>query len=84
MPALAADMPVISDDELTYTFTLRDAQYSNGDTIVADDLVYAWKRLIDPRTGSQYQSIISDVDGGQEILDLPEDATVIDLTIRRR
>jgi oligopeptide transport system substrate-binding protein len=79
VPALAADMPVISDDELTYTFTLRDAQYSNGDTIVADDLVYAWKRLIDPRTGSQYQSIISDVDGGQEILDLPEDASDADI-----
>ena len=79
VPQLATALPEISDDELTYTYTLRDAQYSNGDTIVADDLVYAWKRLIDPRTGSTYQSIISDVDGGQEILDLPEGASDADM-----
>jgi oligopeptide transport system substrate-binding protein len=79
IPALAADMPTVSDDGLTYTFTLRDAKYSNGDTIVAGDLVYAWKRLIDPRTAATYGAIISDVDGGQEILDLPEDATDADI-----
>ena len=79
VPALAEDMPTVSDDSLTYTFTLRDAKYSNGDPIVADDLVYAWKRLIDPRTAATYQANIADVDGGQEILDLPEDATDADI-----
>ena len=52
VPALAEALPEISEDGLTYTFKLRDAQYSNGDTIVADDLVFAWKRLIDPRTAA--------------------------------
>ncbi len=75
IPMLAEDMPEVSSDQLTYTFTLRDANYSNGEKIVADDLVYAWKRLIDPRTAATYGAIISDVDGGQEILDLPEGAT---------
>jgi oligopeptide transport system substrate-binding protein len=80
VPALAADMPEISDDGLTYTFTLRDGvTYNNGDPIVAGDLVFAWKRLIDPRTAATYAAIISDVDGGQEILDLPEDATDDDI-----
>jgi oligopeptide transport system substrate-binding protein len=79
VPSLAEALPEISEDGLTYTFKLRDAQYNNGDTIVADDLVYAWKRLIDPRTGSTYQAIISDVEGGQEILDLPEDASDADI-----
>ena len=79
VPSLAEALPEISEDGLTYTFKLRDAQYNNGDTIVADDLVYAWKRLIDPRTGSTYQAIISDVEGGQEILDLPEDASDADV-----
>ena len=68
VPALAEDMPTVSDDSLTYTFTLRDAKYSNGDPIVADDLVYAWKRLIDPRTAATYQANIADVDCGQEIV----------------
>ena len=40
---------------------------------------YAWKRLIDPRTASTYQFIIADVDGGKEILDLPEDASDADI-----
>ena len=79
VPALAEALPEVSEDGLTYTFKLRDAQYSNGDTIVADDLVFAWKRLIDPRTAAYYQAIIADVDGGQEILDLPEDATDADI-----
>jgi oligopeptide transport system substrate-binding protein len=79
VPALAADMPEISADGLTYTFTLRDAKYSNGDPIVADDLVYAWKRVIDPRTAATYGAFYSDVDGGQEILDLPTDASDADI-----
>ncbi|MCD8018656.1 MAG: peptide ABC transporter substrate-binding protein [Clostridiales bacterium] len=36
----------ISDDALTYTFTLREATWSNGVAITADDFVYAWKRVI--------------------------------------
>ena len=76
VPALAADLPEVSEDGLTYTYTLRDGvTYSNGDPIVAEDLVFSWKRLIDPRTASNYGAIIADVDGGQEILDLAETAT---------
>ena len=56
VPVLAEALPEVSEDGLTYTFKLRDAQYSNGDTIVADDLVFAWKRLIDPRTAAYYQA----------------------------
>lgn len=79
VPALAEDMPEVSDDGLTYTFTLREANYSNGEPIVAEDLVFAWKRLIDPRTAATYGAIISDVDGGAEILELPEDASDADI-----
>ncbi len=41
--------------------------------IVADDLVFAWKRLIDPRTAAAYQAFAADVAGGQELLDLTGD-----------
>ena len=50
VPSLAEALPELSADGLTYTFKLRDAKYSNGDPIVAADLVYAWQRLVDPRT----------------------------------
>jgi oligopeptide transport system substrate-binding protein len=82
VPSLAESMPEVSADGLTYTFTLRDAKYSNGDPIVAGDLVYSWKRLIDPRTASFYGGIIADVKGGQALLDLtgvdpaPSDADI--------
>lgn len=32
----------LSEDELTYTFHLRDAQWDNGDPVTADDFVFAW------------------------------------------
>jgi len=36
----------ISDDQLTYTFTLRDDVYfSNGDHMTAEDVVYSWERV---------------------------------------
>lgn len=41
----------ISVDGLTYTFHLReDANWSNGDPVVAEDFVYAWKLMLDPAT----------------------------------
>ena len=70
VPALAESLPEVSADGLTYTFKLRDAKYSNGDPIVAADLVFAWKRLIDPRTAATYGSFLAPVAGGQELVDL--------------
>lgn len=45
----------VSEDALTWTFTLReDAVWSNGDPVTAHDFVYAWRRAINPETGSEY------------------------------
>ncbi|MGD8190142.1 peptide ABC transporter substrate-binding protein [Brevibacillus ginsengisoli] len=44
----------ISRDNLTYTFTLRDSKWSNGDPVTAGDFEYAWKRVIDPNSASNY------------------------------
>ncbi len=45
----------ISEDLTTYTFKLRpDAKWSNGDPVTAGDFVYAWQRLVDPATASEY------------------------------
>lgn len=52
-PVLSAGYEV-SDDGLTYTFTLRDdAKWSNGEPVTAADFVYGWQRLADPDTGSE-------------------------------
>lgn len=44
----------VSEDGLTYTFTLRPACWSDSVEITAQDFVYAWRRGADPLTGSSH------------------------------
>ncbi|OEG00084.1 hypothetical protein BHF71_06470 [Vulcanibacillus modesticaldus] len=45
----------VSDDQLTYTFYLKDDIYwSNGDPVTAQDFEYAWKRVLNPETAADY------------------------------
>lgn len=44
IPALAESYD-LSDDGLTYTFHLRDANWSNGTPVTAADFVFAWRRI---------------------------------------
>lgn len=54
VPAGALDY-TLSEDKTTYTFKLRpESKWSNGDPVVAGDYVYAWQRLVDPATASEY------------------------------
>src|SRR5690625_2551697 len=49
-PAMAEDIEV-SEDELTYTFKIReDATWTNGDPVTAEDFEYAWKWVLDPES----------------------------------
>ncbi|MBR5914777.1 MAG: peptide ABC transporter substrate-binding protein [Selenomonadaceae bacterium] len=43
IPAIAESYDVSADGK-TYTFHLRDAKWSNGDDVTADDFVFAWRR----------------------------------------
>jgi oligopeptide transport system substrate-binding protein len=64
----AADQCVISEDGLTYRFHLRAAaRWSNGEPVVAEDFVAAWRRLVDPRTGAQYSQLLAAVQGAEQI-----------------
>ncbi|MFC4075668.1 peptide ABC transporter substrate-binding protein [Salinithrix halophila] len=44
----------VSKDGKKITFHLRDAKWSNGDPVTAGDFEYAWKRVLNPDTGSTY------------------------------
>lgn len=53
--AAVAEKWDISEDGKTYTFTIRkDAKWSNGDPVTANDFEFSWKRALDPATGSTY------------------------------
>src|SRR5699024_8776026 len=66
-----AEKTEVSEDGLTYTFTIRDAKWTNGDAVTAHDFVYAWQRLVDPETGSEYAYImdIAGVENAAAIMD---------------
>jgi peptide/nickel transport system substrate-binding protein len=61
-PSLATDW-TISDDELTYTFTLRQGvMFHDGTEMTADDVKFTIDRLRDPETGSPRAGLYSVVD----------------------
>lgn len=63
--AMAEDIKV-SDDQKTYTFTIRDdAKWTNGDPVIAKDFEYAWKWALDPANKSAYAYQLYYLKGGQ-------------------
>ncbi|KHD46051.1 peptide ABC transporter substrate-binding protein [Streptococcus hongkongensis] len=74
VPDLATKVD-ISKDGKTYTATLRDdLKWSDGSKMTADDFVYTWQRMVDPKTASEYAYLTTDahlqnadkIIGGQE------------------
>ena len=64
----------ISRDGKTYTFYLRrDALWSNGDPVTAEDFVYGLRRSADPATASKYAQVLLPIENASEVLsgDLP-------------
>ena len=52
-PQLAlAKSAKVTDGGKTYTFVLRDAKWSNGQAITANDFVYSYRRSLNPKTKS--------------------------------
>ncbi|WP_169713595.1 peptide ABC transporter substrate-binding protein [Paludifilum halophilum] len=65
-PAAAKNVEV-SDDKQTYTFTLRDGlKWSNGEKLTAQDFEYAWKRVLDPETGSPAAFLLFFIENAEE------------------
>lgn len=58
IPGIATEWT--TSDNKVWTFKLRDANWSNGDPVTADDFVYSFRRLVDPATGSYYASYLED------------------------
>ncbi len=64
-PAMAESYTV-SDDGTVYTFTIRDAKWSDGQPVKAQDFEYAWKRALDPAVAAEYGFQMFYIKGAQE------------------
>ena len=57
-----------SADGKTWTFHLRkNARWSNGQPVTADDFVYAWRRQVDPATGSEYAQALAPIENAMDV-----------------
>ncbi len=66
IPGVAASWETSADGK-TWTFYLREtARWSNGQPVTAQDFVYAWRRLVDPATGSEYAQALMPVGNGMD------------------
>ena len=71
-PGLATSWKA-SRDGLTYTFKLRDAKFSNGQPVTADDVVFSIRRVLDPKTDPNFAPLFAFV----ESVEAPDPKTVV-------
>ena len=64
-----------SPDGLTWTFHLREAAWSDGTPVTAQDFVYAYRRILNPATMAQYASVLYPIKNA-EVLNNAQDAAV--------
>ncbi len=67
VPALATETE-ISEDGLTYTFTVPETKWSDGTPLTAADFEYSWKRAAKAETGASYGylfAMFEGYDGGE-------------------
>ncbi len=77
-----ADSEEISEDGLTYTYVLKEAYWSNGDQVTANDFVYAWRRAIDEKSEYAYLFGTSgaNIKNVQDVIDNEGDSSTIGIT----
>ncbi|WP_066805317.1 ABC transporter substrate-binding protein [Moraxella oblonga] len=49
-----------SKDNIVWTFQLRDAKWSNGEPITAQDFVFSFQRMVDPKTAANFANYVVD------------------------
>ena len=57
----------ISDDGKEYVFNInKNAKWSNGESVTADDFVWSWKRILTASLGSQYPDMLYYLEGAYD------------------
>ena len=74
-PRLAADLPTLSDDQLTVTWKLREGlKWSDGQPLTSDDIKFTWEVISNPNSGA-----FSSTDGFDliESIETPDTVTAV-------
>lgn len=68
IPGLAESWDIAGNNK-EYIFHLRpNAKFSDGTPITADDVVFSWQRIADPKIGSPYSMYMKKLANGNEIV----------------
>ena len=69
-----AELPEVSEDGLTWTFTMKDGlKWSDGSDLTAKDFEYSFKRLASPDTAAPYgQTVVGMIDGYDDAIGNPD------------
>ena len=77
VPGMATGAPqktVHSDGTVTLVYTLRSGlKWSDGSPLTAEDIVYSWRRLVDPETAADYSYMIDMIENANEIMEDEKD-----------
>jgi oligopeptide transport system substrate-binding protein len=63
-----------SEDKVVHTFTLRDAKWSNGEPVTAQDFEYAWKRVMKDNSPYAFMFVTAGIKNSEAILNAEKDA----------
>ena len=74
-----ADLPEISDDNLTYTFTLKEGlKFSDGSALDSEDVKYTYDLIMNPESAASSSSFFASV----ESIEAPSPTSVV-ITLKR-
>lgn len=57
----------VSEDGLVWTFYLRDAVWSDGVPVTADDFVFSLRRILSPELAAEYASLLYLIENAQAV-----------------
>lgn len=70
VPAMATKVVKPTDNGRVYTYHIRkDAKWSNGDPVTAEDFVRSWRRSVSPTSQSGYGYIFKGIENADQIID---------------
>ncbi len=75
-----AESWTVSEDGLVWTFTLREAVWSDGVPVTAGDFEFAFRRILDPATLAQYASLLYPIENALPVHQTGMDETELGVT----